>query len=120
MLHGNKKQDPSMQITYHSGHAMSWCLQCASGVEYLHSAKPHKIIHRDLKSPNLLLFSDGLVLKICDFGTACNKRTIMTNNKGSAPWMAPEVFSGRIQTQFFEMAPLSKVLRSLYFTNCND
>ena len=118
MLHGNKKQDPSMQITYHSGHAMSWCLQCASGVEYLHSAKPHKIIHRDLKSPNLLLFSDGLVLKICDFGTACNKRTIMTNNKGSAPWMAPEVFSGRIQTQFFVMAPLSKVLRSLCSTNC--
>jgi len=34
------------------------------------------------------------VLKICDFGTACDKKTYMTNNKGSAAWMAPEVFEG--------------------------
>ncbi len=76
---------------YHSGHAVSWCLQCARGVEYLHSLH---IIHRDLKSPNLLLVDKGLTLKICDFGTACDKQTIMTNNKGSAAWMAPEVFEG--------------------------
>ncbi|KAH9408690.1 Mitogen-activated protein kinase kinase kinase 7 [Tyrophagus putrescentiae] len=37
---------------------------------------------------------DGLILKICDFGTACDKKTIMTNNKGSSAWMAPEVFKG--------------------------
>jgi len=36
----------------------------------------------------------GKVLKICDFGTACDKKTYMTNNKGSAAWMAPEVFEG--------------------------
>ena len=34
------------------------------------------------------------MLKICDFGTACDKKTYMTNNKGSAAWMAPEVFEG--------------------------
>jgi serine/threonine protein kinase len=39
----------------------------------------------------------GLMLKICDFGTACDKATIMTNNKGSAAWMAPEVFEVRGQ-----------------------
>ena len=38
----------------------------------------------------------GTVLKICDFGTACDIQTHMTNNKGSAAWMAPEVFEGRI------------------------
>ena len=76
---------------YNTGHAVSWCLQCARGVAYLHSLRPNPIIHRDLKSPNLLLVGDGLVLKICDFGTACDKQTIMTNNKGSAAWMAPEV-----------------------------
>lgn len=37
----------------------------------------------------------GKVLKICDFGTACDKKTYMTNNKGSAAWMAPEVFEGK-------------------------
>ena len=36
----------------------------------------------------------GRVLKICDFGTACDIRTHMTNSQGSAAWMAPEVFEG--------------------------
>lgn len=48
----------------------------------------------DLKPPNLLLVNEGKKLKICDFGTACDKKTHMTNNKGSAAWMAPEVFEG--------------------------
>ena len=37
---------------------------------------------------------EGRVLKICDFGTACDMRTQMTNGQGSAAWMAPEVFEG--------------------------
>ena len=32
----------------------------------------------------------GTWLKICDFGTACNLKTIMTVNKGSPCWIAPE------------------------------
>ncbi|KAM9707868.1 mitogen-activated protein kinase kinase kinase 7-like [Menidia menidia] len=79
---------------YSAAHAMSWCLQCAEGVAYLHAMKPKALIHRDLKPPNLLLVARGTVLKICDFGTACDIQTYMTNNKGSAAWMAPEVFEG--------------------------
>lgn len=45
-------------------------------------------------SRSLLLVAGGTVLKICDFGTACDIQTHMTNNKGSAAWMAPEVFEG--------------------------
>lgn len=82
------------QPHYTAAHAMSWCLQCALGVAYLHAMKPKALIHRDLKPPNLLLVSRGTVLKICDFGTACDIQTYMTNNKGSAAWMAPEVFEG--------------------------
>nr|CAB3263630.1 Tak1/MAPKKK7 mitogen-activated protein kinase kinase kinase 7 [Phallusia mammillata] len=89
LLHG-----PGRQPHYTSGHAMSWCLQCATGVAYLHGMKPKALIHRDLKPPNLLLTNQGTVLKICDFGTACDQHTHMTNNKGSAAWMAPEVFEG--------------------------
>ncbi len=48
-------------------------------------------------APSLLLVAGGTVLKICDFGTACDIQTHMTNNKGSAAWMAPEVFEGKIQ-----------------------
>ena len=43
----------------------------------------------------MLLVQGGTVLKICDFGTACDAHTHMTNNKGSAAWMAPEVFEGK-------------------------
>ncbi|XP_068999643.1 mitogen-activated protein kinase kinase kinase 7-like [Embiotoca jacksoni] len=82
------------QPHYTASHAVSWCLQCAQGVAYLHAMKPKALIHRDLKPPNLLLVSRGTVLKICDFGTACDIQTYMTNNKGSAAWMAPEVFEG--------------------------
>jgi len=89
VLHGSGRQPH-----YTTAHAMSWCLQCARGVEYLHNMKPKALVHRDLKPPNLLLISGGTVLKICDFGTACDIQTHMTNNKGSAAWMAPEVFEG--------------------------
>ena len=64
----------------------------------------HKHVHiwniRDLKPPNLLLMMEGRVLKICDFGTACDMRTQMTNGQGSAAWMAPEVFEGNTVRKF--------------------
>lgn len=93
VLHGRP------QRRYTAGHAISWALQCACGVSYLHSMKPKALIHRDLKSPNLLLVLGGKLLKICDFGTACDISTYMTNNKGSAAWMAPEVFEGSQYTE---------------------
>ncbi|ELU03623.1 hypothetical protein CAPTEDRAFT_17809 [Capitella teleta] len=89
VLHGSGSQPE-----YTAGHAISWALQSASGVAYLHGMKPKPLVHRDLKPPNLLLNRGGTVLRICDFGTACDAHTHMTNNKGSAAWMAPEVFEG--------------------------
>lgn len=41
--------------------------ELASGMTYLHSRKP-SIIHKDLKSPNILVSSSGV--KICDFDLA--------------------------------------------------
>uniref|UniRef100_A0A915J2L8 Mitogen-activated protein kinase kinase kinase n=1 Tax=Romanomermis culicivorax TaxID=13658 RepID=A0A915J2L8_ROMCU len=78
---------------YKASHAVSWALQCAQGVNYLHNMNP-KLVHRDLKPGNLLLTDCARHLKICDFGTVCDLQSYMTNNQGSAAYMAPEVFEG--------------------------
>lgn len=83
---------------------------------------PKPLIHRDLKSPNLLLIDGGRWLKICDFGTVTDKATMMTNNKGSAAWMAPEVFEGSSYTEKCDVYSWSIILwecmsRELPFKN---
>ena len=57
-------------------------------------------LYRDLKPPNLLLTKGAKVLKVCDFGTACELSTIMSDNRGSAAWMAPEVFEGERESHW--------------------
>lgn len=42
---------------------------------------------------SMLLTNDFITLKLCDFGTAAELRTSMTNNRGSAAWMAPVRFT---------------------------
>jgi len=77
------------------------CAQVAQGMSYLHGANP-QIIHRDLKSSNLLLKhpvygpKDKVMLKVADFGMAKlvfpgKESSRMTTNAGTLLWMAPEV-----------------------------
>lgn len=68
---------------------VSWAEQIALGMQYLHS---HKIIHRDLKSPNILIGTNAIV-KISDFGTSREWNEISTKMSfaGTVAWMAPEV-----------------------------
>jgi mitogen-activated protein kinase kinase kinase 13 len=69
--------------------AIEWSKQIASGMQYLHS---HKIIHRDLKSPNVLL-SYADTLKISDFGISrqWSEGSTKMSFAGTVSWMAPEV-----------------------------
>lgn len=61
----------------------------SKGMNYLHE---NNIIHRDLKSANLLMDENGIV-KVSDFGVARvqNKSGVMTAETGTYRWMAPEV-----------------------------
>ncbi|XP_060939608.1 protein kinase Npk [Limanda limanda] len=70
---------------------MTWAIQIAKGIHYLHAEAPVKVIHRDLKSRNVVMTGDK-DLKICDFGASkfLTHTTHMTV-VGTFPWMAPEV-----------------------------
>ncbi|XP_076955319.1 serine/threonine-protein kinase STY46-like [Bidens hawaiensis] len=68
-------------------------IHISKGMNYLHE---NNIIHRDLKSANLLMDENGIV-KVSDFGVARvqNKSGIMTAETGTYRWMAPEVIEHR-------------------------
>lgn len=78
---------------YTFGHAISWLYQCSNAINYLHSKTPKPILHRDLKPLNLLLMNGGTLLKLGDFGTVTNQKTLMSNDRGTAFWMAPEIMT---------------------------
>lgn len=67
-------------------------LDVAKGINYLHRLNP-PIVHRDLKSPNLLVDKTWTV-KVCDFGLSRLKANTFISSKsaaGTPEWMAPEV-----------------------------
>ncbi|XP_060208476.1 serine/threonine-protein kinase EDR1 [Lycium barbarum] len=71
---------------------MRMALDVAKGMNYLHTSNP-MIVHRDLKTPNLLV-DKNWVVKVCDFGMSRLKHHTFLSSKstaGTAEWMAPEV-----------------------------
>ena len=67
--------------------------QVADGMSYLHAMEP-PVLHRDLKSANILLSEGVERLAIADFGLArycAGHGNKMTAETGSYRWMAPEV-----------------------------
>ncbi|KAE8664382.1 Serine/threonine-protein kinase CTR1 [Hibiscus syriacus] len=71
---------------------MRMALDVAKGMNYLHTSNP-TIIHRDLKTPNLLV-DKNWVVKVCDFGLSRMKYHTFLSSKstaGTPEWMAPEI-----------------------------
>ncbi|KDO19561.1 TKL protein kinase [Saprolegnia parasitica CBS 223.65] len=69
------------------------------GLVYLHTFSP-PIIHRDLKSRNVLLDSKKGT-KLTDFGSSREiDESTLTNGVGTYQWMAPEIIIGTEYTQY--------------------
>lgn len=77
------------RVNYSESDCIRIALDVASAMEYLHSLKP-VIIHRDLKSLNVLIAFNGAA-KICDFGLVKNVNT----QAGTPAYMAPELFQNK-------------------------
>lgn len=89
-MEGGPLTDIIDNVTLSEEHIATICLETCKGLQHLHSKN---IIHRDIKSDNMLLDAQGHV-KITDFGF-CAKLTEHKNKRatfvGTPYWMAPEV-----------------------------
>ncbi|KAM7463833.1 hypothetical protein LguiA_031954 [Lonicera macranthoides] len=118
-------QMPDAGVILDETRRLNMAYDVAQGMNYLHQLKP-PIVHRDLKSPNLLV--DGrFTVKVCDFGLSRSKANTFLSSKtaaGTPEWMAPEVLRNEPSNEksdvfsfgviLWELATLQKPWRNLY------
>ncbi|KAL3660814.1 hypothetical protein V7S43_014216 [Phytophthora oleae] len=84
----------------------------ARALEYLHSRSP-PLIHRDLKSKNILL-TKKLEPKLIDFGVSRGREELsMTAGVGTPYWTAPEIMEGKRYTEQADIFSFGVVLSEL-------
>jgi hypothetical protein len=104
-------------------------LDVARGMAYMHSNFERPILHRDLKSPNLLLCTPpdpsgevrDLVVKISDFGLSKDKQTnsalhtVTMTTVGTLHWMAPEILLEKVYNEKIDVCKSRRRLQILLF-----
>ncbi|KAJ0394151.1 hypothetical protein P43SY_009837 [Pythium insidiosum] len=98
-------------------------LEIAEALVYLHSLSP-AVLHRDLKSGNVLLDAEWHVL-VADFGCArclpeddasdksSSQSSRMTESVGTVRWLAPEVLAGEPYDTSVDVFALGQILSEL-------